>query len=140
MFWLKLIIVFLLLNNLESKFVEEESDLSEIVSSYVKSLITDLGTKRLSTQDVSIIRLNMFNASKRQVNNLYADICKIIPDKNPILLAPLDQNVQDCMLRTSSLFILISDFHDGVSSKILIAEKINQFTLPFIYLRVASLV
>lgn len=75
----------------------------------------ELNSQSQNTHDVAIYRLNKYEKSKQNVQDLTENILQVIPKSSLVLIPPMDQLIEDRNLRVTSINIIVSDAIDPVS-------------------------
>lgn len=114
--WLKLLTVVLVVRSSSGSLLDVKSDDNEVISTYVKNLVSDFDLKDASTHDIVMFWLSHDENSKRKVDDLFDDIRAAIPKTMPVYEPPSTGKViENRNLRLAAFNIIISSVSDAVS-------------------------
>jgi hypothetical protein len=122
---MKASLVILLLCAQNVNLLELIGKFDDEISSYVRDLITDYNIKELATNNVALLKFNLNPIFKQHVDDVFEDVRKAIPAKNPIFCPAIDEPPVVNRLQNPAFIIIVTDAGNHVS------EVVHYETLNF---------
>lgn len=112
--FLRWIVLFLAFNKSYGKLTSVEiDDKNKDILSFVKRLVNDFNEQSGNPQNVAVVELSDFEASKQPVHDLYDSICRIIPKTTAVLNPPINKTYINQTMASNA--IIVSDVFNSVS-------------------------
>jgi hypothetical protein len=111
---MRIILLFIVFSAESVRLIDVIAHENNEVSSYVRDLITDFNRQEPATKDVAILKFNVDLKSTQNVDDVFEDIRRAIPNENPVLVPKMERIVHR-NLPDMAFIIIVSEVGNDVS-------------------------